>query len=604
MFPNLSNHHEESTKSKQSRTLVLCFDGTADEFDEDNSNVVKFHALLKKGDEDKQMIYYQPGIGTYFKPGVVSPLLRHAASLLDFAVAWYLDEHVSGGYRFLMQNYRQGDKICLFGFSRGAYIARALAGFLNKIGLLLKDNEEQVAFAYKLYKRTDTRGVKLASNFKKTFCRDVKIEFVGVWDTVASVGILNGRTLPFTTSNDAIKTFRHALSLDERRVKFRPNMWHRPSPVTRPGKGEMHSPDGPPPPPPTPSPRLPVVSDVLDMLFRPPTPLSLDPHAAPHSAVSEPASTSGGVGRMRASSLTGGPSSPCKTNFTDESVPDQGEDGFDTHDVSPLPRSESPIKAHPKPSRWALASTKVKTLLNDQSSRIGKSVERTEGSENTENDIDDDDIPIISHEVHEDVSDAAGKGTMQGNTLVNGRGGGPDMLNTDDAEPDVLEVWFAGVHADVGGGSTSNSTSRSLSNITLRWMVREVITAQCGIIFDQRALSQYMVQTSLTGSPIRAGGHEKALNALDVGAPICDQMRTAKGVFWWLLELIPLPETWQDKSGHWRRKWGINLGRGRRIPESDIPPNFHITVRDRMQNASLEYTPRARWTPGTEIYVE
>lgn len=64
------------------------------------------------------------GIGTWFEPGVVSPLMQVVARFVDYAFAWYLDSHVLDGYKFLMQNYRVGDKICIFGFSRGAYTAR------------------------------------------------------------------------------------------------------------------------------------------------------------------------------------------------------------------------------------------------------------------------------------------------------------------------------------------------------------------------------------------------------------------------------------------------------------------------------------------------
>jgi uncharacterized protein (DUF2235 family) len=101
-----------------------------------------------------------------------------------------------------------------------------------KVGLLPKDNLQQVDFAYKAYKRTDKEGIKLAAGFKQTFSRDVKVEFVGVWyvssrsqaifcclfavrDTVQSTGMLVNRKLPFTDSNSAVKVFRHALSLDE-----------------------------------------------------------------------------------------------------------------------------------------------------------------------------------------------------------------------------------------------------------------------------------------------------------------------------------------------------------------------------------------------------
>lgn len=116
-----------------------------------NTNVVKFYSLLKKDKTDEQICYYQvcnrgrsscykaksilkPGIGTYFQPGVVSPFLRWWAAGLDMAIAWYLSQHVLvsfwgvicnchsrvsrlDGYKFLMQNYNVGDKVCIFGVS-------------------------------------------------------------------------------------------------------------------------------------------------------------------------------------------------------------------------------------------------------------------------------------------------------------------------------------------------------------------------------------------------------------------------------------------------------------------------------------------------------
>ncbi|KAG8967975.1 hypothetical protein FRC05_001685 [Tulasnella sp. 425] len=133
---------------------------------------------------------------------------------------------IMGGYRFLMQHYVKGDRICMFGFSRGAYTARCLAGMLNKIGLLPISNEEHISFAYKRYTDISPGNEKRATLFKKTFSMPVEIAFMGVWDTVASCGIF-GRHLPFTASNHIIRIFRHALALDERRSKFKPNQWHR-----------------------------------------------------------------------------------------------------------------------------------------------------------------------------------------------------------------------------------------------------------------------------------------------------------------------------------------------------------------------------------------
>lgn len=135
-------------------------------------------------------------------------------------------ETVMGGYEFLMKHYRHGDKICLFGFSRGAYTARALAGMLHKVGLLPPDNVEQISFAYSMYIRTDKVGFKESAGFKASFCREVEIEFMGVWDTVSSVGLIFPRHLPFTKSNPIVKTFLHVVSLDKRRAKFKDHLWH------------------------------------------------------------------------------------------------------------------------------------------------------------------------------------------------------------------------------------------------------------------------------------------------------------------------------------------------------------------------------------------
>ncbi|KAJ7845389.1 hypothetical protein B0H14DRAFT_2584717 [Mycena olivaceomarginata] len=229
------------------RTLVLCFDGTSEQYDgyancAQDTNPVKLFALLKKNDFREQLCYYQPGIGTYLTPGAVAPALEWCAKVLDLAFAIYLKDHVMDGYRFLMNNYRAGDKICIFGFSRGSYTARALAGMLHKarkfhnstprepnrstisaqVGLLPRDNEEQISFAFKMYQKTSAAGIQMAAGYKQTFCQNVQVEFLGVWETVASVGVIMGRTLPYTSVNSSVKTFRHAVSLDEHRVRFQP----------------------------------------------------------------------------------------------------------------------------------------------------------------------------------------------------------------------------------------------------------------------------------------------------------------------------------------------------------------------------------------------
>ncbi|KAI9463186.1 hypothetical protein BJY52DRAFT_1221680 [Lactarius psammicola] len=219
------------------RTLVLCFDGTGDQFDADNTNIVQFCSTLKKDDKKQQLVYYQSGVGTCTVPEVVTPVRATFQKLLNMAIANHLDAHIMGtswlwipdgklnGILMLPPD-RDKDKICIFGFSRGAYTARALAGMIHKVGLLPAGNSQQVPFAYQIYTKDDEEGWKQSRQFKEAFSIDVAVEFLGVWDTVCSVGLIP-RDLPFTASNTSVHYFRHALALDERRATFQVNHWHR-----------------------------------------------------------------------------------------------------------------------------------------------------------------------------------------------------------------------------------------------------------------------------------------------------------------------------------------------------------------------------------------
>ncbi|KAF8644650.1 hypothetical protein AX16_008352 [Volvariella volvacea WC 439] len=212
----------------EARTLVLCFDGTSNEFGSKNSNVIDFLHALKKDDKSMQMVYYQAGLGTWSPRKFVTRMARKVSKALDEMFAWNLDAHIIDGYKFLMEHYIAGDRICLFGFSRGAYTAMCLAGMIHKVGLLPASNAEQVPFAYKMYTRAGQEGWDESNLFKETFSVDVDIEFIGLWDNVNSVGFIP-RRLPFTQSNTIVHNFRHAISLDERRAKFKAQQWIRTS---------------------------------------------------------------------------------------------------------------------------------------------------------------------------------------------------------------------------------------------------------------------------------------------------------------------------------------------------------------------------------------
>ncbi|QRV93513.1 hypothetical protein RhiJN_21531 [Ceratobasidium sp. AG-Ba] len=138
---------------------------------------------------------------------------------VDLAIAWNFEKVVVGAYRWLSDNYRPGDQIFLFGFSRGAYQVRTLAAMIERVGLIYPGNQEQIPFAWEVYSNDDPRSAQ----FKAAFCRDkVKIHFVGVWDTVASVGVLTRKVFPLTDECGHVTYFCHALALDECRVKFLP----------------------------------------------------------------------------------------------------------------------------------------------------------------------------------------------------------------------------------------------------------------------------------------------------------------------------------------------------------------------------------------------
>ncbi|KAF8684923.1 hypothetical protein RHS04_01123 [Rhizoctonia solani] len=221
------------------RSIILCFDGTSNHFSNQNTNVVKLVELLKKDDPSQQL----PGVGTYSAPGLLTRLGEKIACIADEGIAWYLYQHVIDGYKYLMQTYRAGDQVCIFGFSRGAYTARALAGMLHSVGLLPRDNMEQVSFAYQIYVKSDKQrrdkfahvpsAVKITAGpeevepdaFKSTFCVPITITFLGVWDTVGSVGLLTEKNLPFIEHNPSVLYFRQALALDENRGNFIPSVW-------------------------------------------------------------------------------------------------------------------------------------------------------------------------------------------------------------------------------------------------------------------------------------------------------------------------------------------------------------------------------------------
>jgi uncharacterized protein (DUF2235 family) len=220
------------------RNLVICFDGTNNEFGPENTHVVRLIQVLDR-DPARQCLYYDPGVGTLPRPEKtrVGVLLSKISGL---AFGAGLRENVEEAYRYLMDNWEPGDRVFVFGFSRGAYTARVLTGLLHLLGLLPRGNQNLVPYVMELFRaiRRDkgtgrSRYWKLCDEFRWTFARPAfegddrrhfRVHFVGVWDTVSSVGWVRDPTnYQFTRRNPSIGRARHALAVDERRWFFRQN---------------------------------------------------------------------------------------------------------------------------------------------------------------------------------------------------------------------------------------------------------------------------------------------------------------------------------------------------------------------------------------------
>ena len=238
------------------RKLIVCCDGTWNKPFQDGgpTNVVKIVRAIRPVDDQgvAQLVYYHPGVGTG------NALDRFMGGTLGVG----LSNNVQEAYDFLANNFVDGDKIFLFGFSRGAFTARSLAGLIGLIGLLEKGDMDLFPFVYDIYRSREHRGAlkkgtkqaidaalralfseqKLGKNFARLRdailrARPTEIFFIGVWDTVGSLGIPAGPlrwvgqslyNFHDTDLSDRIRFAYHALAIDERRKNFAPTLWTRP----------------------------------------------------------------------------------------------------------------------------------------------------------------------------------------------------------------------------------------------------------------------------------------------------------------------------------------------------------------------------------------
>jgi uncharacterized protein (DUF2235 family) len=213
------------------KNIVICCDGTGNEFGDRNSNVVQLYRTLIV-DGRTQVAYYHPGVGTMAAPSARNGISKLWSTVMGLAFGVGFVANVDDAYRYLMNVFEKDDNIFLFGFSRGAYTVRALAGVLHMFGLLCPGNDELIPYITRLYANKTrkaggmTHTFAVAEDFKATFCRPCPLHFVGVWDTVSTVGwIWNPLKLPYTAQNPDMVNGRHAVSIDERRCFFQNNLW-------------------------------------------------------------------------------------------------------------------------------------------------------------------------------------------------------------------------------------------------------------------------------------------------------------------------------------------------------------------------------------------
>jgi uncharacterized protein (DUF2235 family) len=218
------------------KNIVICCDGTSNQPASDMTNVVKLYLALKN-DAERQITFYHPGVGTMEPPGALTRREKFWTLFLGLTLGGGIQDDIRDAYVFLSDHFASGDRVFLFGFSRGAYTARALAGLLKMYGLIEPGNAPLAPYVIRMMfaiNRAEKRGDQktadevfaLAERFCNTFSRECKPHFVGLWDTVSSLGwIAHPTHLPYTANNPDVEIARHAIAIDERRAFFPANLW-------------------------------------------------------------------------------------------------------------------------------------------------------------------------------------------------------------------------------------------------------------------------------------------------------------------------------------------------------------------------------------------
>uniref|UniRef100_UPI003D8E49E2 DUF2235 domain-containing protein n=1 Tax=Gordonia sp. B7-2 TaxID=3420932 RepID=UPI003D8E49E2 len=213
------------------KRLVVCCDGTWNTFGQKHpTNVRKVVDAVKVGTCANGVEQIEPlyvaGVGTHWWNKITGG-----------AVGFGLSKNVKEGYRDIVDAFDPGDEIFLFGFSRGAYTARSIAGFIRNCGILKRENRDRVDEAFALYRGEVKPSDPEAVAFRERYSHESRIRFIGVWDTVGSLGMpdlgesklankINKRwEFHDTQLSNYVDSAYQALAIDEKRKPFEPTLW-------------------------------------------------------------------------------------------------------------------------------------------------------------------------------------------------------------------------------------------------------------------------------------------------------------------------------------------------------------------------------------------
>jgi uncharacterized protein (DUF2235 family) len=233
--------HARAAPGVAVKRIVICADGTWAERDlldkktgkRRPTNVTKVaRAILPRAqDGTDQVVFYHDGIGT---KGV-------SDRLTGGAFGFGMESNIRELYRFLVYAYAPDDEIFLFGFSRGAFTVRSLAGFMHMVGLVEKDDDYFVPDLYACYEKRQGPGTAMWDKaFRKVqgTRQRVPIKFIGVWDTVGALGapgvlgqVFGRKQYEYhdVSLHSEIQFAYQALAVDERRKPFSPSIWEKPA---------------------------------------------------------------------------------------------------------------------------------------------------------------------------------------------------------------------------------------------------------------------------------------------------------------------------------------------------------------------------------------